>query len=456
MKKTKLFMFVSLFSAVAASVQATTLVDVYQQALDNDTLMRANSARFEAGKEYSRIARAALLPEINLQAQYTKTDQDTTDNMSGSTLSTDTTSKGWSADLNQTLFNMSAWYQYKRGNLLTEQAEAQFGADQQDLIVRTAEAYFNVLRAIDHLEASVAEENALAQQLKQAKQRFDVGLIAITEVHEAQASFDSATAATFEARGLVGIRFEELEVITGRQESAIAPLGRDFPILSPSPADRAEWVNFALENNYTLKASRLNAEAAHQSAKATSADRLPTLTARASYADTDTDGNAATIGVGATPFDRTVDGTQVGVTLDVPLFGRARTALTRQAYATYTQNQELYNNTQRNTVQSARSLHLTLETDVARVKARQQAIVSNQSALDATQSGYEVGTRNLVELLLAQRNLYQARRDYSDALYDYVIDSFKLRQVAGILTPADIQAVDKWLEANRIKRRDDY
>lgn len=455
MNKTKLFLFVSLFSLTSISATASTLVDVYQQALENDTLMRANEARYQAGKEYSRIARAAMLPEIDLNASYTKNDQDTTDNLTNIESSTDSTNKSWSANLSQTLFDMSVWYQYKRGNILSEQAEAQFGADQQDLIVRVAEAYFNVLRAIDHLEASIAEENALAQQLNQAKQRFDVGLIAITEVHEAQASYDSATAATLQARGLVGIRFEELEVITGREERGIAPLAADFPILPPSPADRSEWVEFALQNNYLLKASRLNAEASHQNAKATSADRLPTVRANASYTESDNDGDAATPG-SVNPFDRTVEGSQIGVSLNVPLFGRARTALTRQAYASYTEAQELYNNTQRNTIQTARSLHLTLETDVARVKARKQAIVSNQSALEATQSGYEVGTRNLVELLLAQRNLYQARRDYSDALYDYVIDSFKLREVAGILTPADIQAVDKWLQANRLKRRDDF
>lgn len=455
MNKSKLFLFVSLFSITSISASASSLVDVYQQALENDTLMRSYEARYEAGKEYSRIARAAMLPEIDLNASYNKTDQDTFDNINNTRANTDSTGKSWSANLSQTLFDMSVWYQYKRGNILSEQAEAQFGADQQDLIVRVAEAYFNVLRAIDHLEASVAEEKALAQQLNQAKQRFDVGLIAITEVHEAQASYDSATAATLQARGLVGIRFEELEVITGREERGVAPLAADFPILPPAPADRSEWVEFALQNNYLLKASRLNAEASRQNAKATSADRLPTLKANASYSESDNDGNTATA-TPSTAFDRTVEGTQVGVSLNVPLFGRARTALTRQAYANYTQAQELFNNTQRNTVQSARSLHLTLETDVARVKARKQAIVSNQSALEATQSGYEVGTRNLVELLLAQRNLYQARRDYSDALYDYVIDSFRLREVAGILTPADIQSVDKWLQANRLKRRDDF
>lgn len=451
MKNTKLYLLVGLLSLTSLSASAATLMDVYKLALENDTLLRADTARYEAGKEYSRIARAALLPEVDLYANYTKNDYDSTDKLTGNKGKVDTTATSWGADLNQTLFNMSYWYSYKRGNILSDQAEAQFGADQQNLIVRVAEAYFNVLRAIDHLEASIAEESALSQQLKQATQRFDVGLIAITEVHEAQASFDSATAQTLEARGLVGIRFEELEVITGRQETAVAPLTPRFPITTPVPADRAEWVDFALQNNYTLRASRLGAEASLQSAKATSADRLPTVTASLGYSETDSDGT----NIGA-PSDTAYDGTKVGVSLNVPLFGRARSALTRQAYADYTQIQELYNNTQRNTVQSARSLHLTLETDVARVKARKQAIVSNQSALDATKSGYEVGTRNLVELLLAQRNLFQARRDYSDALYDYVINNFKLREVAGMLTPADIQELDKWLEANRLKRRDDF
>jgi outer membrane protein len=302
---------------------------------------------------------------------------------------------------------------------------------------------------VDTLETAIAEQNAFAHRLEQTKQRFDVGLTAITEVHEAQAAYDSAVASALEARGSLSINYEALEVLTGKPEDSIAPLSDKFPVVNPTPADRAEWVNFALKNNYALKAARLNADAASATANARRSDHLPTVDARLGYNDIDSDGtqlDADSNGFMHSPFDRTNEGSSVRVGVNIPIFSGLRTSSTaRQAIAQSLQAEEQFNNAQRNTIQSTRGLHLSVETDVARVVARKQATISNQSALDATQSGYEVGTRNLVEVLIAQRNFYQARRDYSNALYDYVIDSIRLREVAGMLTPADIQEVDKWL-----------
>jgi outer membrane protein len=279
-----------------------------------------------------------------------------------------------------------------------------------------------------------------------------VGLTAITEVHEAQAAFDSARAATLEARGNLGINYEALEVLTGKPEDRIAPLSAKFPVVNPAPANRADWVEFSLKNNYILKASRLQAEASLQNAKAYKAGHLPTVGASLGYSDTETDGTLE-----GSPIDRTTDGSTISIRMDVPIYaGGATSGRSRQAYAQYTEAQELYNSTQRSVIQNTRALHLSVETDVAAVQARKQAIVSNQSALEATQSGYEVGTRNLVEVLLAQRNLYQARRDYSNALYDYVIDTIKLREVAGMLTPADVQEIDKWLLDDSLVSRSQY
>lgn len=454
MKKNTLCLLVSLFAFAPLASQANSLLDVYQLALENDAQLKADQAKYEAGLENKTIARAGLLPQINASAQVAKTDRDTTDNLAApkATSNLDSDSTGWEVSLSQPLFNMNAWYTYKQGSLLSEQAEAQYGADQQSLIVRVSSAYFNVLRAIENLEATIAEEQALAKQLEQAKQRFDVGLTAITEVHEAQAAFDTATAATLEARGLIGINFEALEVLTGRQENAIAPLSAKFPVVKPSPANRADWVEFALKNNYTLKAAKLLSDASLQSAKAAKANHLPTVGLSLGYSETDSDGTE-----GNTPFDRTQEGSTASISLNVPIYSGHRTSgQRRQAYAQYNQNFETYNSTQRSVIQSTRSLHLTMETDVARIQARKQAVVSSQSALEATQSGYEVGTRNLVEVLLAQRTLYQARRDYSDALFDYVINSFSLREAAGMLTPADVQSIDQWLEDSAIKTRAAY
>lgn len=452
MKKTKLYLLVSLFSLAPLTASANSLLDVYELALKNDAQLKADQAKYEAGLQNKTIGRSGLLPQINAGAEVSKTDGEFTNNLTNSTIKNDYDSKGWDISLSQPLFNMASWYTYKQGTKLSEQAEAQYGADQQSLIVRVAEAYFNVLRSVETLEANAAEEKALEKQLEQTKQRFEVGLTAITEVHEAQAAFDSARAFALEARGNLSISYEALEVLTGKPEDQVAPLSPKFPVINPSPANRADWVEFSLQNNYGLKASKLQADAALQTARATKSGHLPTIGATLGYSDTDNDGIESD-----DPMDTSRDGSTIKIRMDVPIFsGGATTGRSRQAYAQYTQAQELYNSTQRSVIQSTRALHLSVETDVASVQARKQAIVSSQSALEATQSGYEVGTRNLVEVLLSQRNLYQARRDYSNALFNYVIDTIKLREVAGMLTPADVQDIDKWLLDDALVNRSKY
>ncbi|MES2822912.1 MAG: TolC family outer membrane protein [Pseudomonadota bacterium] len=457
MKKSKLYLIIGLLSLAPLGASANSLQDIYKLALENDAQLKADKAGYEAGKENDNIALAGLLPQINADYTYKDEDRETTNNLlPPPTVARKDTEKsaGWGASLRQPLFDMSAWYTYKQGQKLSAQAEAQFGADQQSLIVRVAQAYFNVLRAVDKLEATLAEEDALTHQLDQTKQRFDVGLIAMTEVHEAQAAFDSATAAALEARGSLGISFEALEVLTGKAEDQIAPLSDKFPVTNPTPADRAEWVSFSIKNNYNLKVAQLRARAAEATADATRAGHYPTVNATLAYSKSDSEGDRETVNG---PFDNTFEGSSITIGVNVPIFsGGGTSSRTRQAVALELQAQEQFNSTQRSTIQNTRGLHLTVETDVARIQARKQAVISNQSALDATQSGYDVGTRNLVEVLLAQRNLYQARRDYSDALFDYIINSVKLREVAGMLTPADVQEIDKWLQIGSDVSRNKY
>jgi len=453
MKKSKLYVAIGLLALAPFGASANSLQEIYELALKNDAQLKADKAGYEANKELGNIARAGLLPQINATyTAYDKNDTDTTNNFTGVLRNGNSKTTGWNVSLSQPLFDLSAWYIYKQGQKLSDQAEAQFGADQQSLIVRVATAYFNVLRSVDELESTIAEQNAFAHQLDQVKQRFDVGLTAITDVHEAQAAYDSAYAGTLEARGSLSINYEALEVLTGKAEDQIAPLSDKFPVVNPTPADRAEWVNFALKNNYELKATRLGADAAQKNASAARAEHIPTVDARLGYQKLEADGEGD-IG----PFDQLTEGNTVSIGVNIPIFSGLRTSSTaRQAVAQGLQAEELFNSAQRNTIQNTRALHLSVETDVARVAARKQANVSNQSALEATQAGYEVGTRNLVEVLQAQSKLYQARRDYSNALYDYVINTIRLREVAGLLTPADIQEVDKWLQTGAPVTRANY
>lgn len=462
-KRRLTFGLAGVLSLCAVNLHADTLQDIYLRALENDHQLKADAAAYRAGLESKTIGRSALLPQINATAAYSDTEQTTigrTISTPGAPESYDVESQNevYSVTLTQPLFNMAAWFGYKQGISLSEQAEAQFSADQQALIIRVSEAYFNVLRAIDNMKTAQAEEKALSHQLEQTKQRFDVGLTAITDVHEAQAAYDTATATVLQAQGNLGIAFEALEVLTGRPENTVAPLVENFPVVRPQPMNRSEWVDFALQNNYNLKVAQLNAAAFESNARSKASGHLPTVTASYSFTNRD-DTNTDILGPGTvTPSDSRIDDRSVvAVQLNVPIFSGMRVSgERRQAYAQSMQADEIYNKTQRDIIQATRSLHLSVATNVAQVNARKQAITSSKSALEATQAGYEVGTRNLVDVLVAQQNLYQAQRNYDDSRYDYVIDMLRLKQVAGNLTPEDIQKLNQWLNAEQQVDRSTY
>lgn len=463
MRKSLTWGLAAAISLATASSVADTLQETYLLALDNDHQLKADEAEYRAGLEAKVIGRSALLPQISATAQYSETEYDTTGFSTTPTPGNRTSkiendTESYSVSLTQPLFNMPAWFGYKQGVSLSKLAESQFSADQQSLIIRVSEGYLNVLSAVDNLETAMAEENALSHQLEQTRQRFEVGLTAITDVHEAQAAYDTAVATTLEARGNLGIAFEQLEVLTGKPTDTIAPLVDTFPVTNPEPMARHYWVDFAVQNNYNLKVAKLNAEASRQNARAKTSVHLPTLTGSYSYTDRD-DSNTDITSAGVTfPADsRTDDSKTIAIQLDVPIFSGLRTSgERRQAHEQYMQNQELYNQAQRDTIQAARSLHLSVVTDVAQVKARKQATISNQSALEATQAGYEVGTRNLVDVLVAQRSLYQAQRNYDTSRYEYILNMLKLKEVAGNLTPEDILKLNQWMDETKQVTREQF
>lgn len=451
MKKFPLFIvctFVSLcgFSSFSYS---ETLEEIYKQALENDHLFRAAQASYDAGKEAKNLGRAGLLPSLNGSASWQSFErEDTLNEVPPEVSNSDSTTTGYSISLEQVLFDMSAWHNYKRGEASAEASAAQLKSAEQNLIIRTAQAYFDALKAVDDLETALSEEDALKHQLEQTRQRFQVGLTAITEVHEAQAAFDSSTVNRLTAEGQLGIAFEALEVITGRPTNILSPLSKEFPVVNPTPADREQWVEFALENNYNLSAASLRAKSAKEDAKSAKSGHYPTVTASASVTNNTIEDNEFPV----PDLDR--EDQMIALNLRVPLFnGGGVSAARRQASANAEFERENYLQTQRDVIQNARSLHLAVVTGAASVKARAQAITSSQSALDATQAGYEVGTRDLVDVLNAQRNLFRAQRDYSAALYAYVIFTLQLKEVAGMLEPKDVTELSNWLDANKSVRR---
>jgi len=451
----------ALCSMLSAPTLADTLVDIYELALENDALLKSRVAQYNADIELEKLALAPLLPQA--RAGYTVTDSETettSPNLfvdEGGGLNTidvtsvrDTETDGYDVSLSQTLFDLSAWFSWRAGKETTQQARATLSAAQQDLIVRVVQSYFGVLRAQDNLRASQAQERAFERQLEQTRQRFEVGLIAITDVYEAEAARDFAQVTRIVDENNVAVAKENLSVLTGQTPGSLYVLGESFNPRPPEPADRSEWVDFALENNNQLAAARFAEEAARQNATAFKMGHAPKVTASYRYQDTETTGTI--VQDRNSPFLFDPDSEQNNETwqirLDVPLFaGGAISANRRRAAEQFNTARESRINLTRTTVTQARSLHMTVMSDVSRVMARKQSIVSSQSALDATQAGYEVGTRNIVDVLNAQNKLFGAQRDYANSRYDFVINSLRLKEVAGTLSPEDIARLEGFLLA---------
>tara|TARA_B110000967_G_scaffold67121_1_gene69411 strand:- start:4304 stop:5680 length:1377 start_codon:yes stop_codon:yes gene_type:complete len=443
------FAFVLLLMAslmVPQTSLADTLTGIYESAVQNDPVLRAARANFNADRENKNIARGALLPQLSISGDYTQSELNDSSPIfgMGGLIDSDTTS--YSASLNQAIFDMPSWYSFQSGKALSESARAQFAADQQSLIIRVSDAYFNVLRAYDNLQTRDAEERAIQRQLEQTRERFEVGLLPVTDVHEAQAVFDDAAVNSLEARGALNIAFEGLAVLTGQDHKVLAGLMANFAATNPEPLSNQEWVDFAIGNNFQLKVSELGKDAAYNSAKASAAARLPKVSGRVSYFDSDSDGTRYT-----SPFESQQDGHSFVVSVSMPIWmGGSVDAQRRQAKQRSIASDEGFIATKRNTVQAARSLHQLVLTNTARVKARKQSITSADSALQATQAGYEVGTRNIVDVLVAQRTVYQARRNYSNARYDYILSMMRLKEVAGQLSPEDVYQLNAWLDPQQV------
>lgn len=451
---------------------ADTLREIYELALENDAQLKAARATWRADAEALALGRSALLPQLRAEGSYTDADteqngvQPRFDTATGDLLPLNQTVEGdlettaWSVRLTQPLFDLPAWFSFQRGQELSNQAEAQFTAEQQELIIRVAGAYFDVLRAQDNLRAAQAEERATQRQLEQTQQRFEVGLIAITDVHEARAAYDTVVAQRLTFEGQVAIALEQLSVITGRNHTELWLLDKDFPVAPPVPADRAAWVAFALENNPSLKAALYGMEAARYNARSKRMEHLPKLSGSLLHQEEEVNGQQQ-YGVANQsyrfPGDADTETQAVMLSVTMPIFtGGYISAERRQAAERYNAALQERIYVERSVVQGARAQHIAVVTDAQRVQARAQAIVSAQSALDATQAGYEVGTRNIVDVLNAQRVLFASARDYANARYDYVLDSLQLKETAGTLNPEDVLELNQWLVAPEAPRGETF
>ena len=444
------FILAALTSAVLnvqAADQEYNLLEVYNLALKNDAQLAAAEFAMKATQEVVPQSRANLLPTIGLSAntQYTKG----TTKTSAADQNDNYNSHGWGATLNQELFNMNKWYNYNQAKAQSSKAEADFANEQQQLILRVSEAYFDVLRAEDTTTTAKAQEKAVQQQLDQARERFNVGLIAETDVLEARAAYDNARVARIQSDNQVSVAYENLRTIVNHDVNAISRLEKNMPVAAPAPANSEEWVQTAMQSNLALQAAREGLNASEEGVRASKSNHAPTVSAFASYNYTNSNStNATRILDENTGLVLSGEGNQsvVGVKFDLPIFtGGATTSAVRQASYQLDQAQQNFDGQLRKVSADTRNLFRTVNSDMERVQARCQGITSSESALRATQSGYEVGTRNITDVLDAQQKLYSAAGDYLNARYDFIVNTLQLKQSAGTLSPQDLTDLNEWM-----------
>lgn len=434
MKKTLLSTLVLL--CTAGQAQAENLLDIYQQATQNDPQVREAKARRDAAFERINESRAPLLPQVDLSAgaSYIESSQ------------TDSTVTNAGVNLSQALYRKSSWVNLDITEKQAAQSEVSYKQVQQALIVRATQAYFNVLNAEDTLSFVQANKEAVSRQLEQTKQRFEVGLSAMTDVHEAQAQYDQALADEILARNALDNSKEALRELTGISYEQLAPLNTDS--FSPqAPAMRADgWLEIALEQNLELHGQRIAKDIANEQIDLEQTGHLPTLDLNAGLNSRRTDFSGTPSGTNNVR-DNTLNEGSIGVTFNLPLYsGGATRSRVSQASYNYVAASELLERSFRSVQSSVYSSYNDVTAAIGSIRAFEQLVISAQSALSATEAGYEVGTRTIVDVLNATRQLYDARQQLASARYNYIISQLQLKQAAGNLTEQDLIDINNGLQ----------
>ena len=429
----------------APQASKTDLVTVYNEAVKNNADLAAARANYAAISEVVPQARAGLLPNLSAGADSMNTDTDV-DTRTGN-VDTSRSGLSYQANLSQPLFRADRWFQFQAAKATDQQYALQLSATEQNLILQSAETYFAVLRAQDTLASTKAEEAAFKRQLDQANERFDVGLSDKTDVLEAQAGYDTARANRILAQRAVDDSFQALVTLTNREYASIEGILHTLPVLEPTPNDAKAWVDTASQQNLNLQASNYAVNAAEETLRQNKAGHAPTLDAVARYQKGDNDSLGFTNNDLVSPYDGDAEQTSIGLQLNIPIYsGGLTSSQVREAYQRLNQSEQERESLRRQVVENTRNLHRAVNTDVETVQARKQSIISNQSALEATEIGYQVGTRNIVDVLDAQRQLYSSVRNYNDARYDYILNNLRLKQAAGTLAPTDLEALSGFLK----------
>ncbi len=416
-------------AASSTAAYADNLLQIYQQALTSDPIVL--QAKAQRDSLYAKIDqnRAGLLPTISGSVGYNK--------IYGN--SSDATSKGYSAGitLSQSIYDHSVWVGLNLAEKAAAQADSMYAGALQELMIRVTSAYFDVLTAKDNYEFKQAEKRAIERQLEQTKQRFAVGLTAITDVHEAQAQYDLASASEIQAQNTLDNSYEALREITGVDHLNIDPLDtKRFTAVTPAPQSSNDWLKIAESNSVALTGERISKDIAKETIDLYAAGHMPSLSLSGKY-DNGFDNS----------FDPTQENKSIGLTLTVPIFqGFAVSSQVKQAQFDYVAASQKLEQTYRGVVKDVRNNFNNVKASISSIKAYEQSVISSESALKATQAGFEVGTRTIVDVLNRTRDLYDSKRQLSDARYTYVQSVLALKQASGTLNEDDIIAINNGLK----------
>ncbi len=427
---------------ISSAALAGDLLDTYQLAKQNDPQLAAAEATYYAALEEKSLSRAGVLPSIDFSAGGSRVNDDTIyverPNTSNSGTSISYTNYTYRLELRQAIYRRDSFLQLDEADTRILQAETEYQAAEQGLVLRLAQAYFDVLAAQDNLHFSRAEKEAIARQLEQTRQRFEVGLTAITDVHEAQARYDLVNSQEIAAQFRLDDRREVLHEITGQYLQQPASLRKQTPLPAPEPADPNAWNKLALEQNLALRVAHLSSQLAALQVKRSRSGHQPTLDLTLTH-------NYSKGG----SFVDEVTSNSIGLQFNLPLYsGGGTSAAVRQRLHQHDAARQKLEQQHRATEAGARTAYRSVTASIVLVQALKQAVISNQSALDATEAGYEVGTRTSVDVLNARRELFLAQRDYAQSRYDYIINSLALKDAAGILSQDDLVQINQWLEAD--------
>lgn len=454
--KIQVFLFATL-AAFQVSAHATNLLDVYQQAQASDPIFQQAIAQRLSTKEGLPISVAALLPNLSVNATpfvtrfgYGGSNYESTTGTSSSYITPrNMTQRSYTLNLSlsQTVFNFSQFAAVAGQRALSKSADATLNASLQDLMMRVASAYFTVLRDEETISYSQATKAAFAEQLRQMRLQYKVGLKTQTDVFTAQSSYDAAVASLITADTTLANDRENLRVMTGVYYPDLAKLGKQLPLVKPNPADMEQWVETALRQNWNIKSAQYNASSVKQTIKQQFAGHMPTVTLQGSVERQYVLNINDYMSFQSRPGPGTIAQRQIGFNINMPLFaGGGVVAQTNQASYNYEIAQQQLEEIVRNTMSSTRQSYMTVVAGISQVKADEETVQSTISSLHGLQASYDAGTETLVNVLNQQERVLQAQTQYANDRYSFVTNLLALKQAAGTLSFDDLRVVNSWLK----------